>query len=217
VTFQDVTAAQPQDDADLAADAAGRFSELPDAFSPFPPIADYGFLSDCEVTALVAPGGSVEWMCLPRMDGASVFGAMLDRDAGWFRFGPEEVEIPADRRYLPGTLVLETSWDAGDGWVIVRDCLVMGPWRHEGPGQEGHGHTRHERPPTDYDSEHMLLRTVRCVNGEVQLTLDCEPAFGYGLRRGQWEYSDRGYYQAVCQEPDGDLALTLTTDLRLGL
>jgi Trehalase-like, N-terminal len=47
--------------------------------SPFPPIADYGFLSDCEVSALVAPGGNVEWMCLPRMDGPSVFAAMLDR------------------------------------------------------------------------------------------------------------------------------------------
>ena len=44
-----------------------------DEFSPYPPIADYAFLSDCEVTALVAPNGSVEWMCLPQMDGPSVF------------------------------------------------------------------------------------------------------------------------------------------------
>ncbi|HEY4854260.1 MAG TPA: trehalase-like domain-containing protein, partial [Streptosporangiaceae bacterium] len=80
-------------------------------FSPFPPIADYGFLSDCEVTALVAPSGGIEWMCLPRLDCPSVFGAMLDRDAGSFRLGPEDVTVPADRRYLPGTMVLETSWD----------------------------------------------------------------------------------------------------------
>ncbi|HKA95008.1 MAG TPA: trehalase-like domain-containing protein, partial [Streptosporangiaceae bacterium] len=59
--------------------------------SPFPPIADYGFLSDCEVSALVAPTGNVEWMCLPRMDGPSVFAAMLDRGAGWFRLGPADV------------------------------------------------------------------------------------------------------------------------------
>ena len=58
--------------------------------SPFPPIADYGFLSDCETTALVAPSGNIEWLCVPRLDSASVFGAILDRDAGGFRFGPAE-------------------------------------------------------------------------------------------------------------------------------
>src|SRR5882724_8860495 len=96
-----------------------------DEFSPYPPIADYGFLSDCEVTALVAPSGAVEWMCLPRLDSASVFGAMLDRGAGAFRFGSVEVAVPASRRYLPGTMVLETSWNIGEGWVIVRDVLLM--------------------------------------------------------------------------------------------
>src|SRR6266480_8126287 len=78
---------------------SGRTGE----FSAYPPIADYGFLSDCEVTALVAPSGAIEWMCLPRMDCPSLFGAILDRSAGSFRFGPEDVEVPADRRYLPGT------------------------------------------------------------------------------------------------------------------
>ena len=70
--------------------------------SPFPPIADYGFLSDCETMALVAPSGNVEWMCLPRVDSPSVFGAMLDRSAGYFRIGPSGVGVPASRRYLPG-------------------------------------------------------------------------------------------------------------------
>ena len=53
--------------------------------SPFPPIAEYGFLSDCEVSALIAAGGTVEWMCLPRMDSPSVFAAVLDRGAGPIR------------------------------------------------------------------------------------------------------------------------------------
>src|ERR1041384_4006904 len=53
----------------------------PPLVSPFPPIADYGFLSDCETCALVAPSGAIEWMCLPRYDGPSVFGAPLDRAA----------------------------------------------------------------------------------------------------------------------------------------
>jgi GH15 family glucan-1,4-alpha-glucosidase len=77
--------------------------------SPFPPIADYGFLSDCEVCALVAPSGSVEWMCLPRMDGPSIFAAILDPHAGWFRLGPADVTVPADRRYLAGTMVLKAT------------------------------------------------------------------------------------------------------------
>ena len=74
--------------------------------SPFPPIADYGFISDCEVCALIAPSGNVEWMCVPRMDSPSVFAAILDRHAGWFRLGPADVTVPADRRYLAGTMVL---------------------------------------------------------------------------------------------------------------
>ena len=78
--------------------------------SAFPPIADYAFLSHCEVNALVAPSGRLEWMCLPRPDSPSVFAAMLDRAAGSFCFGPSGVPVPAGRRYLPGTLVLETTW-----------------------------------------------------------------------------------------------------------
>src|SRR5260370_24148135 len=76
--------------------------------SAYPPIAEYAFLSDGEVTALVAPTGAVEWLCLPRMDGPSVFAAMLDRDAGSFRLGPADVRVPAQRRYLPRTMVVET-------------------------------------------------------------------------------------------------------------
>jgi GH15 family glucan-1,4-alpha-glucosidase len=111
--------------------------------SPFPPIADYAFLSDCETTALVAPSGAVEWMCLPRMDGPSLFGAMLDRGAGAFRFGPSDTTVPAARRYLPGTMVLETTWGTPVGWLIVRDMLLIGPWHHD----TERSHT-HRRSPT---------------------------------------------------------------------
>ena len=65
------------------------------AKSPFPPIGDYGFLSDCHTGALVAPNGAVEWLCLPRFDSPSVFTAILDRTAGSFRFGPADVAVPA--------------------------------------------------------------------------------------------------------------------------
>ncbi len=186
-------------------------SEVPPSASPFPPIADYAFLSDCETIALVAPGGAVEWMCLPRVDSPSVFGAMLDRDAGYFRIGPAGVAVPASRRYLPGTMVLETSWGTGSGWIIVRDLLLMGPWHHE--GERSHSH---RRAPTDYDADHVLLRTVRCVNGEVELLLDCEPEFDYGRRPARWEYTAAGYHQGVARAEGLDLELRLTTDLRLG-
>ncbi|MGC9668354.1 glycoside hydrolase family 15 protein [Planosporangium sp. 12N6] len=179
--------------------------------SPFPPIADYGFLSDCETTALVAPSGNVEWLCLPRMDSPSVFAAILDRDAGGFRLGPAEVLVPADRRYLPGTMVLETSWGTATGWIITRDVLLIGPWHHE----HELSHT-HRRAPTDYDADHVLLRTVRCVSGEVQVTLECEPVFDYGRHGARWSYTDRIYHQGVARAEGADVALTLTTDMRLG-
>src|SRR5437588_12629152 len=100
----------------------------PRVSSPFPPIAEYAFLSDCEVNCLVAPSGRVEWMCLPRPDSPSVFAAMLDRAAGSFRFGPTGVQVPAGRRYLPGPLALATTWRTRTGWLIVRDAMCIGPW-----------------------------------------------------------------------------------------
>ena len=180
--------------------------------SPFPPIADYGFLSDCETTALVAPSGNVEWMCLPRMDSPSAFGAILDRDGGGFRLGPADLEVPAARRYLPGTMVLETSWGTRGGWVIVRDALLIGPWHHESERS-----TTHRRSPTDYDADHVLLRLVRCVNGEAQVNLDCEPVFDYGRRHVDWEYSGPGYHEALATAEGCDVRLRLTTDMNLGI
>src|SRR3984957_19635865 len=96
--------------------------------NPFPPIADYAFLSDCESTCLISPAGAVEWVCVPRPDSLSVFGAILDRSAGHFRLGPYGVSVPSARRYLPGSLIMETTWQTHTGWLIVRDARGMGPW-----------------------------------------------------------------------------------------
>ena len=179
--------------------------------SAFPPIGDYAFLSDCEVNALIAPSGRVEWMCLPRPDSPSVFAAVLDRAAGSFRFGPSGIGVPAGRRYLPGTLVLETTWRTRTGWLIVRDALCIGPWYHE---QRRSG--THRRPPTDYEAEHILLRTAKCVVGSVELSLDCSPVFDYGRAAARWEYSGTGYGEAVASGGEGDVPLRLVTDLRMG-
>ena len=175
------------------------------------PIGDYGFLSDGETTALVSPGGSVDWMCLPRLDSASIFGSLLGRHAGSFRVAPSDVSVPAARRYLPGTMILETSWGTATGWIIVRDVLIIGPWRHDSEPLHSY-----RRTPTDYDAEHLLLRTIRCVSGEVQTVMECEPVLDYGRSAVRWAYTDKGYHQARAVAEESDIELTLTTDLRLG-
>jgi len=186
-------------------------TDVPLGGSPFPSIADYAFLSDCETTALVAPSGNVEWMCLPRMDGPSAFGAILDRNAGFFRVGPADTQVPAGRRYLPGTNVLETTWGTKTGWVIVRDVLLIGPWHHDGD----RSHT-HRRSPTDHDADHVLLRTLRCVNGSVEIVMECEPVLDYGRERVSWEYDGEGYHAAIARGPHSDVTLRLHTDLNVG-
>ena len=194
-------------DGEHAAEPARRST----AASPFPPIADYAFLSDCEVNALVAPSGRVEWLCLPRPDGPSVFGAILDRAAGSFRFGPTGALVPAGRRYLPGTLVLETTWRTRTGWMVVRDALCIGPWYHD---RRRSG--THRRPPTDHEAEHMLVRTARCIVGSIELSLDCEPVFAYGLTGASWAYAGAGYDEGIATGGPDDVPLRLVTDLRVG-
>jgi alpha,alpha-trehalase len=185
--------------------------DVPLGGSPFPPIADYAFLSDCEVCALVAPSGNVEWMCLPRFDGPSIFGTMLDRDAGSFRLAPVDTSVPAGQRYLPGTMVLETTWGTRTGWVIVRDVLLIGPWHHDDERSN-----THRRSPTDNDADHVLLRTMRCVNGRVEMHMECEPRVDYGRKSVEWEYAGSGYGRAVATADGEDVELTMTTDLRIG-
>ncbi|MFA4083543.1 glycoside hydrolase family 15 protein [Mycobacteroides salmoniphilum] len=182
---------------------------------PFPPIADYAFLSDWENTCLIAANGSVEWMCVPRPDSPSIFGAILDRGAGHFRIGPYGHNVPAARRYLPGSLMVETTWQTKTGWLTVRDALVLGPW-HDVDSRS----KTHKRTPTDWDAEHILLRTVRCVSGTVEVIMNCEPAFDYHREGLTWEYSGDGYGEAIARaakNPETNPTLKLTTNLRLGL
>jgi GH15 family glucan-1,4-alpha-glucosidase len=194
--------------------AAGEFTPRagpPDwnGSSSFPPIASYAFLSDCHTGALVAADGSVEWMCLPRFDGASVFGALLDRSAGSFRVAPYGVEVPAGRRYEPGTNVLETTWMTPTGWLVVRDALTIGPW-HESK------RTPHTRPPTDHDADHLLVRTVECLQGEVPVELICAPRFDYGRNSAQWSAVD-GEGDFALDATDGETTLRLFSDMRMGI
>jgi alpha,alpha-trehalase len=174
--------------------------------SSFPLIGEYGFLSDCHTCALMAPDGSIEWLCLPRFDSASVCGAVLDRAAGHFRLGPSGLRVPLNRRYEPGTNVLETTWMTESGWLVVRDALTIGEWRDDPTDP-------HLRPPSDHEADHALVRVAECIQGEVSVEMICDLAFDYGRKRPQWSAVDgqEGTLDAAGCEP----AVRLRTDLKL--
>ena len=176
--------------------------------STFPPIAEYAFLSDCETCALVAPDGSVEWLCLPRPDSASVFGALLDRSAGSFRFGPTNAEVPDQRRYMPGTTVLETTWHTPTGWLTVHDLLVIAP------GESDDRVEGYRRVPGDETARGTLLRIATCFSGHVEMQVNCMPLFEYGTTAGAWSYDGTGYDRMTIA--NGDLTLHLSGSVRLG-
>ena len=176
----------------------------------FPDIGSYAFLSDCETNALVAPSGQVEWLCVPRPDSASIFGALLDRSAGLFGFGPGGVEVPSQRRYIPGTMVLETTWHTPTGWLVVTDALVVGPWRG-GPRSD-----RYQRVPSDHVAQGVLVRTATCIEGRADVLLNCLPLSDYGATSATWSYQGQDYSHAVATAPAG-AELHLTSDLRLAM
>jgi alpha,alpha-trehalase len=177
--------------------------------SPFPPIAEYAFLSNCHTGALVAPDGAIDWLCVPSFDSPSIFGSLLDRQAGFFRFAPYGMNHPTAVAYEPGTNVLETTWKTPNGWVVVRDALTMGPWDHEDQI------TPHTRPPADDDADHMLVRTVECLEGEVEVELVCEPAFDYGRSPAEWTLVDGDRHAA--DATGAGLTIRLRSDLLLGI
>jgi GH15 family glucan-1,4-alpha-glucosidase len=129
-------------------------------------IGDYALLSDCATAALVGRDGAIDWWCVPRFDGPSVFGRMLDPDAGQWLLRPVNA-YDVERRYVDGSMVLETDMRTADGAVRVVDALAL-------PATEGHelGHVRHG----------ALVRHVRGLEGAVELVTEIAPRFEYGLR-----------------------------------
>ena len=177
--------------------------------SPFTPIADYAFLSNCHTGALIAPDGSIDWLSVPRFDAPSVFGTLLDRGAGSFRIGPFGINVPAGRVYEPGTNTLLTTWHTKSGWVFVRDALTMGPRRCED------GVTPHTRPPADEDADHLLVRTVLCMDGSVEIELVCEPVFDYGRVPAEWSMPNGDRHTA--DATGAGQTIRLRTDMEMGI
>jgi alpha,alpha-trehalase len=209
-------AKKAKSDATVAKDArtdgkptGAREQQSAAAPSPFPPIADYAFLSNCHTGALVAPDGSIDWLCVPRFDSPSIFGNLLDRQAGWFRLGPFGINVPSARVYEPGTNSLVTTWKTPSGWVLVRDALTMGPRRGEDEV------TPHTRPPTDEDGDHLLVRTVLCLDGSVEVELICDPVFDYGRAPGEWNLV--GDDRHTADASGAGLTVRLRTNMALGI
>lgn len=141
------------------------------------PIGDLALLSDCHSAALVDRSGSVDWWCLPGFASPSVFGRLLDQAAGHFRVGAAGA-TRVERRYLEGTLVLQTTYHTPSGSLEVADALAMAG------GVRGHD--------LGASSPHALLRRARCISGEVQLEMDFAPRFEYGLTTPMLSPADRG-------------------------
>ena len=103
--------------------------------------------------------------------------------------------MPLSVRYVPGTMVLETTWLTPSGWLVVRDGLTIGAVARRPRRRDAH-----TRPPTDKDADHMLVRVIECVQGSVQVEVVCEPIFDYGREPAQWamQARDWGAAEATC-------------------
>ena len=126
-----------------------------------PGIADYAFISDCRSAALIARNGSVDWCCMPRFDAGSCFGRLIDWEhAGYFWIGPASRNATVFRRYLDGTLVLETIVHAPGGEARILDVMPL--------------------PAQNADRETRLLRIVDGIRGRVDLRVAVIARFDYG-------------------------------------
>jgi GH15 family glucan-1,4-alpha-glucosidase len=172
----------------------------PGVTSRYRPIGDYGFLGDCHTGALVSSDGSVDWLCLPRLDSGSYFGRLLDRErGGWCTVTPTDPAAAFSRRYLDGTLVLQTEMTAAGGRVRLTDCLTMRPGGARRPYRQ-------------------LLRVVDGLDGAVDLRVEVVPRFDYGqvrpwIRRAGRAWQALGGDDGLVVEGDVPLALSGLHDL----
>jgi alpha,alpha-trehalase len=129
-------------------------------------IADYALLSDCHSAALVGRFGSVDWLCVPRFDSSSLFGRLLDPAAGHWSLAPKG-EARVSRRYMPETMVMETTFQVPTGTLRLVDAMLTGY------GERGHDLGR--------ASPGVLVRQLTCLEGVVSVVHEFAPRPEYGL------------------------------------
>ena len=128
---------------------------------PFPAIADYGIIGDCRSAALVSKEGSLEWLCWPRFDSASVFAALLDRERGGFwKISPVE-PYSVSREYVANTNVLQTRFTTASGRALLTDLMPV-------------------RQKSTLVPDHEIIRHLVCESGEVEIEIVLAPRPGYG-------------------------------------
>jgi GH15 family glucan-1,4-alpha-glucosidase len=140
-------------------------------------IADYGMLADGSSAALLDRRGSIDWMCVPRFDSPALFARLLDPEAGHWSITPAG-GFDVSRRYLPGTLVVETTFTTASGVARLRDAFAVPE------GQRGH--ELGMSPP------HELLREIEGVSGELAFDVELVPRPEYGLVRPLLRLTDGG-------------------------
>lgn len=150
-------------------------------------IEDYALIGDTETAALVGLDGSIDWLCLPRFDAPACFAALLGgSEHGRWLIAPVGGVRRVQRRYRPGTLVLETEWETADGVVRVVDCM----------------------PPRDRVPD--VLRLVEGISGRVPMRIELTIRFDYGAIV-PWVRRHEQYLEAVA----GPDALRLRTPVEV--
>src|SRR5215213_7889320 len=141
------------------------------------PIADHGLLADCNGSALVDRTGSIDWLCMPRYDSGALVARLLDPDAGHWSIRPAGT-FEAERRYIPGSLAIETTFTTDTGTVRLIDAMAAAA------GQRGHD--------LGFDAPHEVLRAIECVEGDVEMLMELAPRPEYGLIRPLIRLEDGG-------------------------
>ncbi len=159
-------------------------------------IQDYAIIGNGRSAALISNRGSLDWLCWPRFDSASIFGAILDPQmGGTWRIHPVQ-ESKVSRRYIGDTNVLETTFSSSSGKIVLTEFMPV---------------AFEEQKKRTLWPEHELVRQVKCTEGKVDLIVEFDPRPDYG--RVTPAIANRG--KLGWRVRMGSLVVTLRADVEL--